>query len=185
MQHVGPTSPGKLSRWVIPVVVLPGTVLVFVPLVIVWLTRGSGLAAILTGTRSIAFWLAIVLGVPGAVLSIWAMAMFFRFGNGTAAPWDPPQRLVVVGPYRHVRNPMLSGVIAMLMAESLLLQSWPLGIWAGVFFLANTVYFRLIEEPGLLTRFGDGYHVYCQHVNRWMPRLSPWQQPKDNETASG
>jgi protein-S-isoprenylcysteine O-methyltransferase Ste14 len=174
---------GEVSRWIVPVVVLPGTALIFVPLLIVWLTRNSGFAAALASISSIGFWLAMVFGVPGAALSIWAMAMFFRFGNGTAAPWDPPERLVVVGPYRHVRNPMLSGVVALLIAESLLLQSWPLGIWAGVFALGNTVYFRLFEEPGLFTRFGDEYHVYSQHVNRWLPRLSPWQQPEDDETT--
>ena len=107
--------------------------------------------------------------------------MFFRFGDGTAAPWDPPQRLVVVGPYRHVRNPMLTGVIAILFAESLLLQSWPIGIWATVFSIGNAIYFPLVEEPGLLARFGDDYRVYCQHVGRWIPRLSPWQQPEGVE----
>jgi protein-S-isoprenylcysteine O-methyltransferase Ste14 len=168
-----------MSRWIIPVLVLPGTVLVLMPLLIYRLTRATDLtASAAAGPESVSFWLAMLFGMPGAALSIWAMSMFFRFGDGTAAPWDPPQRLVVVGPYRHVRNPMLTGVIAILFAESLLLQSWPIGIWATVFSIGNAIYFPLVEEPGLLARFGDDYRVYCQHVGRWIPRLSPWQQPE-------
>ena len=166
---------GRITRWIIPVIVLPGTALVFVPLMIIWLTRDTGLAVVFAGPHSMAFWLGLAAGVPGAILSFWAMSMFFRFGEGTPAPWDPPKQLVIRGPYRHVRNPMLSGVIAMLVAESLMLQSWPIGIWAGVFFVINTVYFRRFEEPGLLKRFGDDYRLYCRNVGRWLPRLRPWQ----------
>lgn len=158
--------------------VLPGTVLVLIPLLILWATHGTNFAATPAGPKSMSFWLAVLFAIPGATLSIRSMSVFFRFGDGTAAPWDPPQRLVVVGPYRHVRNPMLVGVIAMLIAESLLLQSSPLGIWVAVFSIGNAIYFPLVEEPGLLARFGDDYRVYSQHVGRWIPRLSPWQHPQ-------
>ena len=170
---------GNLSRWIIPVVVLPGTALVFVPLLIVWLSHGTPVAVVPAAPDSITFWLAFAFGVPGAVLSLWAMKMFFRFGEGTPAPWDPPKHFVVEGPYRHVRNPMLSGVVALQIAEAFLLQSWPLAIWAGVFFVVNTIYFRHREEPGLLARFGDDYRIYCQNVRRWLPRLKPWDLPEE------
>ena len=173
-----------VSRWVIPIIVLPGTALVFVPLLIVWLTCNTGVAGVAAGTDAVTSWIAVAFGVPGAVLSVWAMSMFFRFGEGTAAPWDPPQKLVVAGPYRHVRNPMLAGVISMLIAESLFLQSWPLGIWALFFFVVNSIYFRFVEEPGLCSRFGDSYQIYCQHVGRWMPRWRPWQQPKSEDSVT-
>ena len=170
-----------MSRWIIPVLVLPGTVLVLIPLLINRMTRATVLTAAAAGPETVSFWLAMLFGIPGTALSVWAMSMFFRFGDGTAAPWDPPQRLVVVGPYRHVRNPMLTGVIAMLLAESLLLQSWPIGIWAAVFSIGNAIYFPLVEEPGLLVRFGDDYRDYCQHVRRWIPRLRPWRQSESAE----
>ena len=123
-----------MSRWILPLILLPGTMLLVVPAVIVWATSGTEYAATLGGPKSAGFWLALALGPPGAGMAGWAMAAFGRHGHGTPAPWDPPTRLVVAGPYRHVRNPMLSGVIAMLFAEALLLQSWPLTIWASVFF---------------------------------------------------
>ena len=165
------------SRWIGPIILLPGTMAVFVPLLIVWLSRNTAYAAVLAGPGSVRFWLAVLFGLPGLVLSLSAMAMFARFGDGTAAPWDPPRRLVVAGPYRFVRNPMLSGLIAILFAEALLAGSWPLGAWATVFFLGNAVWFPLVEEPKLVERFGDDYRQYCGHVPRWLPRVSPWQQP--------
>jgi protein-S-isoprenylcysteine O-methyltransferase Ste14 len=83
--------------------------------------------------------------------------------------------LVVQGPYRHVRNPMISGVLGVLLGESALLGSLPLLAWSGVFWLANAVYIPLVEERGLEDRFGDDYRAYREHVPRWLPRLSPWQ----------
>ena len=172
-----------MSRWIIPVLVLPGTVLVFVPALIIGLTRDTSLAATPAGLTSIPFWAGLLVGVPSVGLALWAMSMFFRYGEGTAAPWDPPQRLVVRGPYRHVRNPMLSGVIGTLIAEALLLQSWPLAGWAALFAVGNMIYFPLSEEPALLKRFGDDYRLYAEHVGRWIPRLTPWQQPVSEETG--
>jgi protein-S-isoprenylcysteine O-methyltransferase Ste14 len=97
-----------------------------------------------------------------------------KFGDGTPAPWDPPQKLVIRGPYRHVRNPMITGVLLMLLAEALWFQSWPLALWMLIFFLGNFVYFPLVEEKGLEKRFGNDYREYKAHVPRWIPRLHPW-----------
>lgn len=168
-----------MSRWIIPIAVLPGTVLVLVPALIAWATRDGPQAAEFAGFDSVLFWLAVLSGLPSAALSIWSMTMFFRFGEGTAAPWDPPRRLVVAGPYRHVRNPMLTGVFGLLIAETLSLQSWPLAAWTAVVIAGNAIYFPLVEEPKLLARFGEDYRQYCRHVRRWLPRLRPWSQPAE------
>ncbi len=55
--------------------------------------------------------------------------LFVTVGKGTLAPWEPTQRLVVQGIYRHVRNPMISGVILVLLGESVLTASLPLFWW--------------------------------------------------------
>jgi len=107
-------------------------------------------------------------------LAVWTVRIFLGFGKGTPAPWAPPRRLVVRGPYRYVRNPMISGVLMLLLAESLFCRSVPLAVWMGVFFAANAVYFPLVEEKGLEKRFGDDYRKYKAHVPRWIPRLTPW-----------
>jgi protein-S-isoprenylcysteine O-methyltransferase Ste14 len=64
----------------------------------------------------------------------------------------------------------------MLLAEAMLLQSWPVAVWIMVFFIGNSIYFPLIEETQLEDRFGDDYREYKSHVPRWIPRIRPWRQ---------
>ena len=110
----------------------------------------------------------------GLLLLVWTVGLFARVGRGTLAPWDPTRRIVVRGPYRHVRNPMISGVTLILLGEAALFGSLPLLIWAGAFFAVNAVYMPLVEEPGLRRRFGDEYDRYRANVPRWLPRPRPW-----------
>jgi protein-S-isoprenylcysteine O-methyltransferase Ste14 len=109
----------------------------------------------------------------GFFLSAWCVSLFALVGRGTLAPWDPTQALVAVGPYRHVRNPMISGVAAMLAGETLFFGSWALALWALLFVLVNHVYFLASEEPGLEQRFGESYRAYKASVPRWIPHIPP------------
>ena len=110
----------------------------------------------------------------GLVLMVATIRLFVTVGKGTLAPWNPTQRLVVQGVYRHVRNPMISGVFFILLGEAILAASLPLFIWFAAFVLGNAVYIPLAEEPGLVKRFGDDYLAYQRNVPRWIPRLWPW-----------
>jgi protein-S-isoprenylcysteine O-methyltransferase Ste14 len=121
------------------------------------------------------------LALPGVVLIgaslalvVWTIVLFGTVGKGTLAPWDPTSRLVVRGPYRHVRNPMISGVLGILLGEAVLLGSVPLLVWFGLVLALNAVYMPLVEEPGLRSRFGEDYETYKANVPRWVPRLRPW-----------
>ena len=107
---------------------------------------------------------------------MWCVRDCYVAGKGTLAPWDETRRLVVRGPYRYVRNPMLSGVFSILLGEALLLGSPPLLLWFVGVVVANTLYMPLVEEPGLRRRFGAEYDVYCANVPRWIPRLRPWHR---------
>lgn len=107
--------------------------------------------------------------VGGVALFFWCVALFANVGKGTLAPWDPTRRLVATGPYRWVRNPMISGVAGILAGEALLLRSPRLAAWLALFIVINEVYFRLVEEPGLERRFGDEYRRYRAAVPRWIP----------------
>ena len=156
------------------IVVLPGTALVYVPGAILWLVTelGLGLApARLAQPRS---WIGIVLGASGFALAVWTVSLFRFVGEGTPAPWAPPKNLVVLGPYRHVRNPMITSVLVMLAAESLCFGSWHLAGWMVAFFFGATLAFLRVEEPVLEQRFGDSYRLYRANVPRWIPRLRPW-----------
>jgi len=161
-------------RLLATILILPGTALVLVPGVILWLTADPASGVRLAGLASFDFWLGVGAGALGLALAVWTVRLFAVKGQGTPAPWDPPQKLVVAGPYRHVRNPIISAVMLMLFAESLLLQSPPIAGWLIVFFIINGVYFPLSEEKALERRFGDDYRRYKAHVPRWVPRLTPW-----------
>jgi protein-S-isoprenylcysteine O-methyltransferase Ste14 len=118
--------------------------------------------------------LGIVLIAFGLLLMYRTISLFASAGEGTLAPWDPTQRLVVRGPYRHVRNPMISGVLSILLGEAALLGSIPLLAWFAAFFAANAIYMPLVEERALERRFGDDYATYKRNVPRWIPRRRPW-----------
>ena len=114
-------------------------------------------------------------GLVGLALFVWCVSLFARRGQGTIMPWDPTQRLVVAGPYRHVRNPMISGVLFMVAGLALLRGSALTGALAAFFFVVNHVYFIYSEEPGLVKRFGQSYRIYKANVPRWLPRLRPYE----------
>lgn len=173
-----------VARHLLAVVLLPGIVAVAVPGVIVWSAEAfsvgwglpSGLAVlpVLLGAGLIALGLALV---------AWTVTLFAVVGRGTLAPWDPTSRLVVRGPYRHVRNPMITGVAAILAGEAALLGSPALAAWVVAVVGVNAVYMPLVEEPGLRRRYGEAYEVYRANVPRWVPRLRAWH-PAAGQGAS-
>ena len=159
------------------ILILPGTVLVMIPAGILLVSFYYGLSISVAAPSQARFWLALLFAGIGLSLSAWTVTLFTRVGRGTPAPWQPPQHLVVRGPYRHVRNPMITSVLLILLAEALMLGSWPIAVWMLVFCAGNAVYFPLVEEKGLAIRFGSEYRDYKLHVPRWVPRLKPWKQP--------
>ena len=156
------------------IIVLPGTVAIFVPAALVWFSRDSQLAASPSNFMQPAFWIGILAITTGIGLAIWTTRLFLTVGEGTPAPWNPPRKFVVLGPYRYVRNPMIIGVLFILVGEALLLHSALIAAWMVVFFLLNAIYFPAIEEKDLERRFGNPYREYMKNVRRWIPRLSPW-----------
>ncbi len=123
-------------------------------------------------------WIAAVPSALGFALALRCVWDFGRTGHGTPAPIAPPTRLVVVGPYRYVRNPMYLGFIT----------GW-IGLWV-VFGRANltaivialtvlvgvSAFVVLYEEPTLRRTFGAAYIEYCANVPRWIPQSHPWQK---------
>jgi protein-S-isoprenylcysteine O-methyltransferase Ste14 len=121
-------------------------------------------------------WIAIVPSVLGFSVAIRCIWDFGRTGRGTPTPIAPPQKLVVVGFYRFVRNPMYVGFFV----------GW-IGLWiifgqaskaaiigACVVVLGVNFFVMLYEEPTLRRLFDGNYEEYCRNVHRWVPRLRPW-----------
>lgn len=171
-----------LLRHALSVLILPTTVVVVVPLWIVreWKVR--------TGWPDSVFaWLGVVAGAValtiGLALFVASLHHFATEGGGTLAPWDPPRRLVVRGPYRYVRNPMISGVIFLLAGLALCLRSVPHAIWAAVFVTLNLIFIPLVEERDLEQRFGDDYRAYCRVVPRFIPRFTAGGSPPGDSSS--
>jgi protein-S-isoprenylcysteine O-methyltransferase Ste14 len=121
-------------------------------------------------------WIVVAIGSLIAIPCIWEFA--WR-GLGTPAPFDPPRRLVISGPYRWVRNPMYVGFGIVLIGEALVfphatvvLLIMMLILWGFV-----TAFVIVYEEPTLRRLFGADYENYCRSVHRWIPRLRPFDNP--------
>jgi protein-S-isoprenylcysteine O-methyltransferase Ste14 len=161
------------------IIILPGTVLVFIPSILVLVSLDTNHSPRIAQLNEISFWLALVAFIIGMILIDATVSLFFKYGKGTPAPWDPPKKLIIKGPYWYMRNPMITGALFVLLAESLFLNSLPIAIWMIIFFLLNTIYFPFFEEKDLEDRFGDDYREYKGHVPCWIPHLRPW----DGETS--
>src|SRR5690349_3303092 len=120
-------------------------------------------------------WLAVIPSVLGFAVALRCVWDFGWTGRGTPAPVAPPKRLVVVGFYRYVRNPMYLGFFF----------GWA-GLWVvfgraslGAILLAIAavvgvnLFVRFYEEPHLHKVFGAQYEEYCRNVPRWLPLAKP------------
>ena len=110
-------------------------------------------------------------GTAGALIALWCILSFSLAGRGTPAPFDPPQRLVVRGPYRFMRNPMYIGAALALAGASLFYGSIFLLAYASIFLLVCHLFVIGYEEPTLRRTFGSDYETYCSKVNRWWPNI--------------
>jgi protein-S-isoprenylcysteine O-methyltransferase Ste14 len=145
--------------------VFMGLLLVFVPrriLATVGVGSPEGPLALRAGGTLVA--------AAGGLLALWCVFTFAFVGKGTPAPFDPPRRLVVRGPYAVVRNPMYWGAGLVLGGAALVFLSAALVGYALLFMAVAHVFVRAYEEPTLRRTFGDDYAAYCRRVGRWLPR---------------
>jgi len=114
----------------------------------------------------------IVLCCLGAALALWCVGAFAWLGKGTPAPFDPPRRLVIRGPYHFVRNPMYIGAATALAGAALYFTSLSLLAFVCGFLLVTHLFVLFYEEPTLRRNFGPDYVAYCAHVDRWRPHVT-------------
>jgi protein-S-isoprenylcysteine O-methyltransferase Ste14 len=112
-----------------------------------------------------------IITIGGGALALWCIWTFVVVGKGTPAPFDPPRRLVIRGPYAFVRNPMYIGAGLALVGAALFYQSLALLAYAAFFLLVAHLFVLLYEEPTLRGTFGADYESYCHEVGRWSPRI--------------
>lgn len=158
------------------IAILPGNVTIVVPALIFLLVEGPEIGWGMGGVPAVLVaLLGIALVVAGFSVWLWTVRLLSRIGKGTLASWDPTTRLVVAGPYRYVRNPMITAVATLLVGEAAFFGSLWILAWAALFIAINFAYFLRAEEPGLERRFGDEYRAYKRSVPRWVPRRTPWE----------
>jgi protein-S-isoprenylcysteine O-methyltransferase Ste14 len=119
--------------------------------------------------------LRILMGIPlaagGASLAGLSASRFFR-ARGTPVPFNPPQELVIAGPYRWTRNPMMTGLLTALLGVAFLLRSTALAVvFLPALALAMYLVIRFVEEPELEQRFGEAYRRYRATTPRFVPSL--------------
>ena len=137
--------------------------LVFLPS---WLLRNTGLTPPpVTGPAQAA---GALLVIAGGCLVGWSILTFVFVGKGTAAPFDPPRRLVVTGPFRYLRNPIYVGAVAAMAGAALYFHSWGLLAYDAAIAVTFHVVVRAYEEPVLRRSFGAEYDAYCARVPRWL-----------------
>jgi protein-S-isoprenylcysteine O-methyltransferase Ste14 len=153
----------------IQIVVFWGMFLVVFPLVIAFVEQRWGLDLPLpVGTALVGS----VLVVAASLLGLASAAALTVKGDGTPLPSAMPNRLVIAGPYRWVRNPMAVAGIVQGVGVGLILQSWLVVVWALAGSLVWNYAIRPHEEADLVRTFGDDYRRYSDHVRCWVPRLS-------------
>lgn len=120
-------------------------------------------------------WFGGVLIAVGLIALVECFARFAVRGRGTPAPGMPTEVLVVSGLYRYVRNPMYIAVLTIVLGQGVLFSSGRALAYAACIWIASTLFVVLYEEPTLRRSYGERYSTYCRHVNRWIPRVTPWR----------
>lgn len=140
----------------------PGSVLVLIPGLVLSFFGSPGMYKI----KSLQYWGVLPIAA-GLVISLRCVYDFIFTGRGTPVPIDPPEKLVIIGLYRFVRNPMYLGILFLLFGEAILFKSFILlGYTLCVFGLFH-IFIVGFEEPMLKAKFGKAYEHYCSRVPRW------------------
>lgn len=117
-------------------------------------------------SRSIG-WLGFAMIMGGIGLLIVSLGLFRAHGENPE-PWTPSQAIIARGPYRHTRNPMYLGMLAIQIGYA---------VWDGSMGVLTFVPFAFIaidraviakEEKYLAERFGKPFEDYCSRVRRWL-----------------
>jgi len=108
----------------------------------------------------------------GFFWAIWSNIEIYRIGKGSPVPLKGTQTevLVVKGPYRYSRNPMIFGYLLLWVGLGFLFNSIFLLVGFTLFItLLLIVVVKFWEEKNLIKRFGDSYLEYKSKVSFIIP----------------
>ncbi|MFQ5862656.1 MAG: methyltransferase family protein [Candidatus Brocadiales bacterium] len=125
-----------------------------------------------------------LVGIPvflgGIVLAINSARLIYtqEQWDKTPTPTGTPRHLIVSGPYRYVRNPMLLGMLLIVCGEGLYLRSPGIFSYLTAFFVFVNFVMVPGEECRLEEHFGEPYLRYKSKIRRWLPTTSPYKNNK-------
>jgi len=166
MQQVGKIA-WVLFKTLVFTVLVPGTVGFWIPARIIARTQPPGLAH----ASAAELFFGRFLFLAGVLIYCWCAWDFSVKGLGTPAPIDAPKNLVVNGLYRLVRNPMYTGVAAMILGKAAAFRSPAVLFYLAAALACCHLFIVFYEEPHLRKIFGEQYRQYCRRVPRWLPVL--------------
>ncbi|MET0753252.1 MAG: isoprenylcysteine carboxylmethyltransferase family protein [Pyrinomonadaceae bacterium] len=142
---------------------VPGTLTTFVPFLII--SKFENYSFELSYFR----YFGIIPILFGVLLYSWCAWNFTFTGEGTPAPFDAPKKVVAIGAYKFVRNPMYVAVVTILLGEAIFFESPSLAVYALILFSIFHIWILIYEEPILRKKFGTSYEEYCGKISRWLP----------------
>jgi len=142
-----------------------GLIFVFFPFLYLYTGRYiENIIQLPTTSLSINF-MAIVFLLMGGILIIWTLILQYGYGKGSGSHMAAPQKLIVIGPYKLCRHPMLLGAIFFYFGTGTLQGSIIIGLYGAIITAVLAYFFVLyIEEPVLIARFGEQYKKYQKEV---------------------
>ena len=122
-------------------------------------------------------WLGVAPFLMGFTLALVSARLIYasQQWNKQPTPLGVPSRLVLVGPYRHVRNPMFLGMLQIVLGEGLYFQSPAILIYLVTLCFFGHFFIILGEERRLEGQFREEYERYKREVGRWLPRWTPYK----------
>ena len=153
------------------IIILPFIVIIVIPLLILVFTYNKFSWCLNFPLILLPVIFGSVLIILGIYLMVITNNLFHVIGKGTLAPWNPPKLLVIIGPYKYIRNPMIGAALLILLGEVIITGSIFLFSWFVIFLITNVIYFIYSEEPVLVKRFGSYYKKYKEAVPMFIPKF--------------
>lgn len=169
----------NLWKTLLQSVVFWSVFLLILPALLVWIERSVALSPFRFASQT---FLGGSVFAVASILNVWSGVIMAVVGQGTPLPTDGPRRLVVVGPYRWLRNPMAVGGLAQGAGIGVALGSGLMLIAVVVGGLLWNQFVRPVEELHLAATFGDEFKRYQSAVRCWIPRVKPYETSAQNQS---
>jgi protein-S-isoprenylcysteine O-methyltransferase Ste14 len=150
------------------------TSLGFLMAILAPIAHALGVGRIAVLDQPAALLLGLGLYLVGLVLTVVAQVAMGDAWRGDVDP-SASTRLVTDGPFRIVRNPIMSGILLTWIGLALIVPTVVAVAMLILFLVALEIQVRLVEEPYLLRAHGEAYRRYASRTGRFVPGIGRWR----------